>query len=495
MIGGFHDHNEANYTLTAMHFSDSSLLFPNPDGHLFLETPPFYAYVLALVFRFTGVSVLAARLVSVASSLGLIAATFLLGRRLYGEAAGLAAAVLLAVSPVAVLTGRNIQTDSLFLFLLVAALLIFLRARPGGGAGWTGFGALLGLAIFTKLFAVVGAVALLAWILRYDRERVAASKRDPWRALALAAALPLVFYGFHTLRDFAYLRSQVAGGAAASTTLPASGAEWGAFLLEAMWAFSPAVAILLAAGGAAALARRSRESAFALLPLCGFAAFYLVVHKHSYYLLTLLPFGALLAGRFLAGLRRGPYIGWTAVAALTGVWCSLVDLTGMKLGFHEFSEFGRIAGALPGETHPLVITRDILTSHGTTLQFYDPRTRLVTIEDLPAEPDGRLRLPAGETPHLLSYVPPETRPVPVGWLFGRDRYGLELFGRTFAEAHANPNFFRQGAYIAERTGGPLDFGLRLLRPYPAMALIPVSPEVGLYRTEHGIEVRRAGAAR
>jgi hypothetical protein len=36
VIGGFHDHNEANYTLMAKNFASSSVLFPNPDGQSLL---------------------------------------------------------------------------------------------------------------------------------------------------------------------------------------------------------------------------------------------------------------------------------------------------------------------------------------------------------------------------------------------------------------------------------------------------------------------------
>ena len=75
-VGGFHSFNEAHYTLVAQNFFHGSPLFPTPDGrYLFLETPPLYSYLLHAVFRVTGVSILAGRLVSIASSLGLVAAT------------------------------------------------------------------------------------------------------------------------------------------------------------------------------------------------------------------------------------------------------------------------------------------------------------------------------------------------------------------------------------------------------------------------------------
>jgi hypothetical protein len=157
VIGGFHDHNEANYTLMASHFTPKTLFFPNPDGRLFLETPPLYAWLLALLFQVTGVSVVSARLLTIFMGLGLVLATFLLARRLFDERAGVAAAALVAVSPVAVLTGRNIQTDTLLAFLSVLAVLFYARAQSEEGTRGDAilFGAAHGLAGVTNRFAVV----------------------------------------------------------------------------------------------------------------------------------------------------------------------------------------------------------------------------------------------------------------------------------------------------------------------------------------------------
>jgi hypothetical protein len=263
--------------------------------------------------------------------------------------------------------------------------------------------------------------------------------------------------------------------------------------MEALWAFSPVVAVLVAAGALAASWRPTRETLFVLLPFGAFLVFYLVVHKHSYYLLTLLPFGALLAGRLVAALRpRSLRVGLIAAAGATGMFVSLVDLTGMKLGVTEFADFGQVVSGLPRAARSLLVTREMLDSHGTVLLFYDPSAHLVTLEDLPRrETDGRLNTSIDASTYVLSFVPPQTRPPAPGWLFGRERYGLELFGWTVAEAHANPHFFRQGRYLRERTGGPFDFGLHSLREYPALALLPVPQGMALYVTPEGLRIKPA----
>ena len=491
-VGGFHCFNEAHYTLIAKNFFHSSFLLPTPDGsYVFLETPPLYSYLLHAVFRVAGVSVIAGRLLSVVSSLALVLATFLLARRLFGEKAGLAAALLLAVSPVAVLTGRNIQTDSTLLALLVASLFFFWRAEEEGSRrDFTLAGALAGLALFTKLFAAIALAAVFAWELATKRSLRRALEKSRWQAAVLALSLPGLFYGYHALRDFAYLRHDVAGGAAAATTLPKAAAEWGAIGIEVAWAFSPVIAVALLAGAAAALVRRSRQTLFALFPLAGFGLFYLFVHKHSYYLLAMLPFAAALAGRLLAGIRpRALRLSGLAVIALSGSFWTLVDLTSMKAGFREFAEFGRRAADLPGARHELLLTREMRDSYAPVLSLYDPKARLTTIEDAPAEADGRLRISA-ENLYLVKFVPASTEPPPAGWLFSRTRYGVAFFGWNVLEAHANPHFFRQGRYFAEKTGSALDFGRKELKRYPALALLPVPPGAALYRTAAGLEARR-----
>jgi len=490
VIGGFHDHNEANYTLMASHFTPKTLFFPNPDGRLFLETPPLYAWLLALLFQVTGVSVVSARLLTIFMGLGLVLATFLLARRLFDERAGVAAAALVAVSPVAVLTGRNIQTDTLLAFLSVLAVLFYARAQSEEGTRRDAifFGAALGLAVFTKLFAVVLVPVLVAWELAANRGR---RLRTLAVGLPIAAAPALMFYGFHFLRDFAGTRALVFGGAAATRGLPASASEWAGLAIEAVWALSPPVALCVIAGVVFALARPSREAMLALFPLAAYAAFFALVHKHSYYVLTVVPWGAVLAGAALARIpsaaaRRGI----VGVAAAGATFVTLVDLTAMKLGFTEFEEFGRAAGAVAGGPYPLLVTQDMIDSHGTVLNFYEPRARLVALDRLPRSADGRVALPEDSgAPWILSFVPPQTQSHGGAALLYRERYGVELFGRTLAEAHANPHYFRQGAYVVEKTGSPLEFGLRPIRSYPAMAFGAVPPGVGLWATPQGLTLR------
>jgi len=464
-VGGFHAFNEAFYVLIAQNFFHSSLLAPTPDGHeILLQHPPLYPYLVHAAFRTAGVSVVAARLVSVAASLGLVIVSFLLARELYGPSAAGTAAVFLAVAPMSVLTGRNAQTDATFVFLMTLGVLLYARAGRRG-LRWAACGLAFGLALFTKLFTlVVGPALVLAEVLvaggfSWLRER------GRWIGLAAALAVPGTYYGYQALTHRAELFQEVRAGAGLTRSLSTSAADLPLVLREALWGFSPIVAVLSAVGLVAALWRpRDRSTALALCPFLAFVVFCFFVHKHSYYLLTLLPWSAVLAGRALSALPRLLRGAVLVVAAGSGAFASAVDLCSMKLGFSEFASFGHTAANLPGETHFYRTGPDVRESYGTVVQLYDPKARLLS---------GTAAAGEGEETWLLAFVPPQARIPSGGWLFERERYGLELFGFSFAEAHENANFFGQGRYLVLRTGAPSDFGLRQLRRYTALALAPL----------------------
>ena len=233
-IGGFHSFNEAHYTLIAKNFSHHSLLAPTPDGRdVFLETPPLYPWLLHAVFLVTGPSVVAGRLLSIAASLSLVAAVAVLGAALFGSTAGLLAAALVAAAPVSVLAGRNIQTDSLLVLLLVLSAHSCWRAdrleaagRPSGRA-WALFGALFGLALMTKLFALVGGAALVLWQIVEHRGLSWMKSRARWAAAAGALLPATLYYAYQAAVRPAELAKDFSAGAglarSASAAFPQSG--------------------------------------------------------------------------------------------------------------------------------------------------------------------------------------------------------------------------------------------------------------------------------
>jgi hypothetical protein len=493
-VGGFHSFNEGNYLLIARNAAPGNLLRPTLlEGMTFLETPPLYPYLVALLSWVVAPPHLAARLISVAAGLGVVVLTWKLARRRVGEQAALLAAAIVAASPVAVMTGRNAQTDSLYLVLVLGALVLADPRREGGSGPWPIVGLLAGLALVTKLFA---AVAFAGWVLGWllvpeSRPRGPGARLGGAALLAVAPAG--LFYGYHLVTGAGFLLPHLGRGALTATNLPATSADtWGLFV-EAFWAFSPLVSLVLLAGIAFALRRPSRERLYVALPLAALAFFYAFVHKHSYYLLGLLPFLAVLAADASElWLRPTARRLVTGAVLATAAFASLVDLTSMKLGFSEFARLGASVRASAVRPAAFALDDEVHGNAFPVVAYYAQGVPLLASDRLPAAPDGRLKTPAGTT-ELLFFTAPDQRESPGVEVFTRDRYGLTLFGVTLAEAHVNPNFFRQGAYVVRRTGPPWDFGFTLLRSYSALAAARLGDGLAAYRTGAGIELREGGS--
>jgi len=490
-VGGFLAWNEANYLLIARNASLRTILFPTlKGGFLFLETPPLVPYLIALVSWGSPPSVLAGRLVSIAFSLALVVATWRLGRLLFSARAAFAAAAITVVAPVAVVVGANIQTDSAYLVLTVLGVELYARARRSEKETMAPFGVAIGLASLAKLFALVALPALLLWELLEGFVLEAIRDKRRWKALAAGLAPLAAFYVFHVLRAPSNARALILGGAAVATTFPRSLDAFSALGVEAIWVFSPLVALALGAGVLAAFRRPGSGERLLLCLTAAYGVFYLFFHKHSYYLLAILPFTAILAGRLVDRIRsnvlRRLFVG---AAVVSGAFVSVIDVTGMKLGFSEIRRFADAARALPEPVGRVVAEGVVVDNIGIVLDLYVPGLRVWRIADAPPGHEGeRVDIPP-DSAWLLFVASPEDTEGPGLRLFTRERYVLELFGWSIAEAHRNPNYFRQGGYRLIRTGGFWSFGFPVLRSVPALGFGAIEPGDSLHRLRNGLEVR------
>ncbi len=118
-FGGYHGFNEAFYTLQAVEQMKHSLweAWVSPSDFF---NPPLFTMVLRAAFAVLGVSEAAARSVPVACSMLGVFYLGLLGTALYSSRTGLIAAAIMAVTPAAVLVGRNVQIEALFVLLVLA---------------------------------------------------------------------------------------------------------------------------------------------------------------------------------------------------------------------------------------------------------------------------------------------------------------------------------------------------------------------------------------
>jgi len=157
------------------------------------------------------------RLVSAGYDLGAVVATWLVGRRIFGDAGGILAALFFGVTALVVHYGQVVRTDSAGVFFALMTLWLILRATEGARRwDWALAAVAIGLAVSTRYFFVTLVVpyAMAVWL--WYRSRRAQAHTDAPRAatavspirsiwlapLAFAATSPFFFIRFqHALAD------------------------------------------------------------------------------------------------------------------------------------------------------------------------------------------------------------------------------------------------------------------------------------------------------
>jgi 4-amino-4-deoxy-L-arabinose transferase-like glycosyltransferase len=178
-----------NWTEGPIQFARPTVNWGGPDGRVGMEFPLLHL-LTALVWRASGVSSAAGRLVPVVFSVGTVWVLYLLGTRMFGRPAGRAAAFVLATSPTTVYFGRTLLSDVPMLFFSVGAVLGY-AAYAQSGRRWHAFAGTLSLALagLVKIPAIL-VLGPVVWIGLVTRGRYVF--RDPWYVAAPLAAMGAV---------------------------------------------------------------------------------------------------------------------------------------------------------------------------------------------------------------------------------------------------------------------------------------------------------------
>ncbi|MDO8210023.1 glycosyltransferase family 39 protein [Conexibacter sp. CPCC 206217] len=161
----------ATWELTRLPFGDMLSALPDRESN-----PPLF-YALEWVFtRALGDHEFGLRALSAVAGTLAVPVTYGIGRRIGGERAGVATALLVAVDPLLVWFSQEARSYELVVLLSAASLLLFLRAlddpRPRVLAWWA---ALSALALCSHYFAAFVLIPQIAWLLlRHPRRRAAA---------------------------------------------------------------------------------------------------------------------------------------------------------------------------------------------------------------------------------------------------------------------------------------------------------------------------------
>jgi 4-amino-4-deoxy-L-arabinose transferase-like glycosyltransferase len=152
---------------------------------------PGYPLVLSAVYLLFRDSALPVIVLQAVSATGVVALTWLLGRRLFDSRVGTWAAVLLSLDVASICSSQLLMSETTFTLLVLTAVWLLVRSLSPL-RGWTGF-ALSGLALACAIhvrpigyyLAPLGAAGIAAFLVLKDR--ATAPRRVRWR-LALARA-------------------------------------------------------------------------------------------------------------------------------------------------------------------------------------------------------------------------------------------------------------------------------------------------------------------
>jgi hypothetical protein len=282
-----------------------SQIFP-----VFRAHPLLFQFVLAIVYHY-GVSDLTGRLLAVVIGLATVYLAYFLGRLMYGHAAGLIAAAILALMPYHVVVSRQVLLDGPMTFLATLTLYLTAKFATTQRASWLyAAGGAMGLTFLAKETGIVLLGAVYTFLaLRQDiRVRI--------RDLVIATGAMLV-----VIAPFP-MSLVLAGGGGAERTRQYL--VWELFRRPNHdWIFyatvvTPSIGLLVVAVAIAGLVflRRRRGwqdvllASWVVVPI---AFFQLWPVKGFQYLLPIAPPVALLAARALTEFRPGwvaTPIGW-----------------------------------------------------------------------------------------------------------------------------------------------------------------------------------------
>src|ERR1039457_1230061 len=115
-----------------------------------VDKPPLFMWLTALLYRCFGVSETTSRAVGVLCGVATICLTFEIGRRLIGDWGGFAAAVILLTNGYFIYASRFEAINGPLTFCYALAAYGYLRTREGESRWWYAVGAAAGMAVMLK---------------------------------------------------------------------------------------------------------------------------------------------------------------------------------------------------------------------------------------------------------------------------------------------------------------------------------------------------------
>jgi 4-amino-4-deoxy-L-arabinose transferase-like glycosyltransferase len=464
-FGGFHSFNEGWYSIIASKYTTlGSLLFPTSVyGRVDYNVSPFLSYALYAMASVFGWSEGVLRLVPMICSVMTLPVLYALGSRFFGIRAGLVAAAFYAFIPVSVITGRNVQTDALYVFFMLCALLLYLKGCDPGRrkpAWMFGAGLLFGTAFLSKQFAVL----LLPPVFIWEAARHRGVKWFGWGQLAFAAGALIVpgpFFFYHLYHHLGLIgASQRALSVSQFEWLDP--ATWSYIGSEYYWGFSPALVAVAAPAAVYFLFRRREGASLSMLAAGVFAVFFSHWHGHSYYILFAAPFVCLLAGGAIQAMkpRAVPAV---LTAALVAAACvqSIAFLCAVKYGYDDFYSLSKF---LKDQKRPVVIATEMLSAnYYPPLRYYNRDVDILTEKELANIGKDSISFGADRRVFVAGLAGDDDARMPCMKVYIMRRvYGLFVFGYYIMLNLESEHFFKVDGVLVRKAGGFRDTGIRLV---------------------------------
>lgn len=262
------------------------------------ERPPFFSWMLAGAFALFGASVTAGRAVVLATAVLAIVAMAIIGRRVGGRVAGVAAAILFLTLPQLQGLAYHILIELPPVSFALLAVALLLEFQVHGRRGWLVLSALsfaVSLLIKPSAAPIYAPLVLLAW-------QGAAGSAPGWRrrltdlalyhaAMAAPAVLVFLYYGPRVVLDH-IVGTLFAMREAHTLSLADNWHALSAYLTDDNWGLGYEWLVALAALGCIALVVRQRRWLTATLAVwlgCVLAALMLHTPIRTHHLFLLMP--------------------------------------------------------------------------------------------------------------------------------------------------------------------------------------------------------------
>lgn len=471
-LGGFHSFNEGWYSYIAANYdSVRSFLFPTIyTGRVDYNVSPLLSYLLYFSGEANGWQEWSLRIIPIIFSVMTLPAIYLIGSHFFGNTAGLAATAFMAFSPVNSVVGRNVQTDALYVCLMMWSLHAYLKSDDNKSPRlfWGAMsGLLFGIAFMAKQFVVLLPPAIFSWEIARHR----GIKWLGWRHLAFAAAAAAIispYFGYHFFHHSSLIFGSQ-GSVLASGRLHALGFDTAHFLAtEILWGLSPAIAALFIAGLFRSFTSRNHGGWLCFFAIAVFMLFFTVWHGHSYYMLFMTPFCCLIAGAFIGAMKRKvAALFFTKIATLFAFSTSFLLLCAVKYGYDEFSVFSQVLKNR--ENTVIVATNLVAGSYYPVLKYYNRDVTTVTSKELAGLGAEKVNFGADKDVVIVGLAGIDDLGMPARRAYiKRRQFAPVIAGRAFFANVTSEHFFNIVGLKTFKVGKFSDWGLRELGTTPSL---------------------------